>query len=464
MGWPNETIKGQNLAFPEPWQPRAENLPGAIPRPKIRESVKIVKNSQSDIKIDFSRKPLVESKSPKEKSTLAKRALSKFYSINLAKALADVPGSKLKGQYIKSSECAQDIIIEGDKVTSNYCGYRWCRTCNRIRAAKLIDKYSFWLDAMQQPYFVTLSLRNVSKAADLKETNKFILHTAHQIKDTLRKAGLVLYGFRKFEITINSSSFSFHPHLHFILDAKIKQPEHLPEKYKSKDINEQAIYMLQDIWIKYRLGIFDLKNILDRYKKSGKPTELAAETFKRLWLVYTESLSSYRAQDARPANKASLKELFKYGVKTIVKDKSTGQTWINESSSFINEKGDIITKQKRVKQKASLVVNLTALNSIYESIQGLRTLQSFGYSKAETAEFNELAAGGIEENLKAQDYGITPPETTEQSPQIIYTWQQWNWHEIETGQPLTDYEPGKYEARLIDSLEKARDKLKESPG
>jgi hypothetical protein len=137
----------------------------------------------------------------------------------------------------------------------------------------------------------------------------------------------------------------------------------------------------------------------------------AAETFKKLWLnQYPDAKNA--AQDVKKADEKAVKELFKYFTK-------------------------ITTNNKKSKK-----LHLTALNTIFNTISGVRIFQPFGIKKQKEELSDEQIATALqmaqdERNAIAQGYYqnqvITPPRA--------YVWSQTaaNWLDVER-QPMIQVE------------------------
>ena len=148
---------------------------------------------------------------------LNKRAKAKYSQELLLEALVNL-NSPLKHQYINSLDCSSILNAQGDKLTSRYCGNRFCKICNRIRTGKLINGYADQLLTLSDPQFLTLTIPNVS-ALELRDTVKTMAKTIRKIQDNRRKAHLPLItGVRKLECTYNVDRNDYHPHYHFIID------------------------------------------------------------------------------------------------------------------------------------------------------------------------------------------------------------------------------------------------------
>ena len=199
---------------------------------------------------------------------LEKRARSKFISSILTKKLIALD-SPNKGRYIKSLSCSCKLIHTDGKITSQYCGYRWCMVCNRIRTGKYINLYKPILETWGKSFMVTLTVPNCS-AEDLEQTINVMGATVRKITDVMRKRKQKFKAVRKLEVTHNSEREDFHPHYHFIVEGE-----------------EQTVTLVQE-W---------LKRIPECSEQAQHITEFNGD----------------------------LREMFKYVTKLFTKDKHTGK-------------------------------------------------------------------------------------------------------------------------------------------
>jgi hypothetical protein len=192
---------------------------------------------------------------------LKKRARSKYmtnsYTVQLAKLKSPLQKSYNNTIY----GCSSTLIQDDNKITTSYCGNRWCLVCNRIRTAKMINAYMPVFEEMKDKVFLTLTIPNV-KGDFLREAIKNMTKTFRLIQKYTKAKGL-----RKLECTYNPIRNDYHPHFHFVLENDSQAQEILLE------------------WLK-------------RYPNSNKA-----------------------AQDVRKCTDSSVYELFKYFTKIIVSDK-----------------------------------------------------------------------------------------------------------------------------------------------
>lgn len=149
---------------------------------------------------------------------LNQKAKNSYFSKKLAKNLMSLD-SPLKKSYKRTYfDCQTTIVQEGKKLTSRYCGARWCNTCNRIRTAKLMNGYLKPIQTMQEPMFVTLTIPNVIKE-DLKHFVKLMVSVSTNSIRALKRKQIAFNGIRKLECTYNVKEDNYHPHFHFIVDG-----------------------------------------------------------------------------------------------------------------------------------------------------------------------------------------------------------------------------------------------------
>lgn len=149
---------------------------------------------------------------------LSKRARAKYVTNIVARPLAELK-SPLQKAYKLSTTCAGELAERPGKITSLYCGCRWCIVCSRMRTAKLINGYLPAIEQMAEKWFLTLSRPNVP-GTKLQDEIRYYLREASLIQRYLReKRNLKHYSsLRKIECTYNEQAQTYHPHFHIIFD------------------------------------------------------------------------------------------------------------------------------------------------------------------------------------------------------------------------------------------------------
>jgi len=151
------------------------------------------------------------------KTSFQKRAKYKAISDAIVYRLIDLD-SPLNKSYWSAYHCTRTVLQDGNILKAKYCNQRFCLVCNRIRSAKLINGYTPSIETLKNPYFVTLTIKNV-KDYDLKQSIQDMQRNFVRVKDTLRKQGIKLVGLRKVEVTYNPKTNEYHPHFHCIIDG-----------------------------------------------------------------------------------------------------------------------------------------------------------------------------------------------------------------------------------------------------
>jgi plasmid rolling circle replication initiator protein Rep len=272
-----------------------------------------------------------------------KRAKSKYITMSFINSMCSLDSSLTKS-YKNTQFCAGQLNYDKEKktLTGKYCGNRWCLVCNRIRTAKLMNKYYQFFSDIKTAHFLTLTIPNcLGDMLPIEIDN--MLKTFGNITHKVAKTKFKLPGLRKIECTYNNKTDTFHPHLH-IITSNFEQ----------------------------------------------------ARLFMTLWKVHFHN-ANWAAQDIRPADPGTLKELFKYFTKIVTRNKKT--------------------------DKNTYIINCKALNTINQSMYMRRVFQTFGGLKAISEEVEELQS----------DYFVT------EKPGNIWEWIQTESDWIsENGETLTN--------------------------
>lgn len=284
---------------------------------------------------------------------LNRRAKSKWYSEQISKPLTQLD-SELKKYYENSLNCNQCIKRNGKKLTANYCNARHCNICNRIRTAKSINHYQKEFEKLEDLQFTTLTIPNCTKE-QLKSTIELMIKSFSNITRVIREKRKINFnGIRKIEITYNSQKDTYHPHIHTLHSGSCGT-------------------MFIDEWLKR----FPEANI--------------------------------KAQDTRQADKDSIKELFKYTTKVLVKDSI---------------------------DKNTIQIFLPAIDTILLAMRSKRSFQSFGKIK--------MISEDVEE-LQSEEYN-----SLEDEYRTYYLWNDDNWFDFYNSQALTNFIAPKINFKIYD--------------
>lgn len=148
---------------------------------------------------------------------LGKRARSKWYTQRIVGSMLYLE-SPLHKTYQSAYYCNSVLHQKEGKIIGHYCNTRICHVCNRIRTAKLMNGYISQLDK-RSLQFVTLTLPNCT-ASELPGTVKMMIKTVSNIVKVYRvRRKQPLHGVRKIEVTYNSKSDTYHPHIHMLIDG-----------------------------------------------------------------------------------------------------------------------------------------------------------------------------------------------------------------------------------------------------
>lgn len=287
------------------------------------------------------------------RGNLGKRANNLYFSQTFKKALIKHnPKSHLLARYKKSLSCSTVLLKTEDKITSTYCGNRFCNVCNRIATGKAINKHGNVLQEMDEPYFLTLTIPNV-QAQDLRDSARAMIKNFARIIKTyqqkrVRNEQIPIKGYRKIEVTKQQTRKDYHPHFHVIIDTE-----------------EAAQYIL--------------KQWLEAYPSANRA-----------------------GQDIQRASPKAAKELFKYVTK-LLPSKKAGQTWNNffmddeRTAQFFQEQDVIYQALNNVRtiqgfgykhqEAEEIEVNTNASDQEAEKL--VKDLKAQQYDNTEKAEYGQ---------------------------------------------------------------------------
>jgi Replication protein len=287
-------------------------------------------------------------------------------TVPLAIDLAELR-SPLEKKYRNTVYCAGTLEQDASgKLRGKYCGNRWCLVCNRVRIARAINRYLPVIAAWECPQLVTLTLPNVPAEELASGTIRDMLRDLVAIGRAIRRTDkLRIRALRKLECTYNPERNDYHPHFHIAVEGR-------------------AI----------------------------------AEAIVRRWLDLHPD-ATREAQDIRPCNGNSLKELFKYFTKLIAK------------------------RPDRSAPRA--VAPAAALDVIFSAMKGRRVFQPMGFRVAAPPTQDENSEVGTDGDTEAP---------TRYGESIVWEWMQelHDWIDLETGDVLSGYEPTDSYVQLVSSV------------
>jgi hypothetical protein len=224
---------------------------------------------------------------------LAKKGRADYFSTNYKVALSNAnQDSPLKDRYIYSTFCASKLVKTGDKITSLYCGQRWCVTCNRIRTAELINAYYPEISQLEDPRFITLTLKNC-KEDELRDRIIWMNKTWAKIQKKIYR-NKSIKGYRKLEVTHNLRYNDFHPHFHAIVNKRENSQYIISEWIKL--VKEAGIEVSADFQDDRPA---DIKSMLELFKYTTKilPTKKKGQKYKDMFARAGSSKRFLKGQD-----------------------------------------------------------------------------------------------------------------------------------------------------------------------
>jgi hypothetical protein len=148
---------------------------------------------------------------------LQKRRYAKVLTQPLAFELLKLNNAR-KWHYQNILNCCHTGLAQDGKLTMHYCKSRLCLVCARIKTANMLNKYYPDLKGRDMR-MVTLTSKNVplkglsERIAFMKEKMMYVRRL------NTRVVGTPINGLYTIEITYNTTSRTYHPHVHMLLEA-----------------------------------------------------------------------------------------------------------------------------------------------------------------------------------------------------------------------------------------------------
>lgn len=318
------------------------------------------------------------------KNKLAKRAKRKFRSQPMAAALLSLQTEQAKG-YAAMYKCAQIAVVDQmGKVTSSYCSHRYCPVCGQFRTMARAEKYAQHLPT--NAHFTTLTVKNCT-LDELPNVLEKMIGDIQYITDYHKRKVKDFKATRNIEITINTESQTYHPHIHLLHSPLPAQVYKKISAHRPKD----------------RQG----------NKMPARSKIVWTNSIITAWLKRNPT-SAMHSQDTKGLAGTSILEAMKYNLKPFkLQTDYTGKTF----AAFSEEQ----------KQRQSTFA--TMADAMYPIIKKRRLFSVIGI-KTEKVEPDEEAI-----ELKAMEH-------VEQSMQGVYAWKKHDWIS-DDGECLSGYIPSK---------------------
>ena len=161
------------------------------------------------------------------KGRAKRKVITQSMVLNLldAAAKAAVQNEKIYRGYWNTYYCQNKVYTANGRMYGIYCKNRFCTLCCSIRKAEIINKYLPVLEKWEDPYFITLTVKSVSKKL-LHKRIRDVLRAFKLIIDKHRKRNqrgdtIRLMGLKAVECNFNPIKKTYNPHIHLIVPNKL---------------------------------------------------------------------------------------------------------------------------------------------------------------------------------------------------------------------------------------------------
>jgi len=157
------------------------------------------------------------------------KAKRKMITQKMALSLIDISNDKKQYEQTKSYwntyHCQNTLFSKNGRTYGLYCKNRHCTLCSANRKADIMNRYLPILKEWHDPYFVTLTVKSVTKKNLRKWIKEGLLRGFHQIVEKHRKRyqrgnGIKLMGIKSLECNFNPKTNTYNPHFHIIVPSK----------------------------------------------------------------------------------------------------------------------------------------------------------------------------------------------------------------------------------------------------
>lgn len=288
-----------------------------------------------------------------------KRAWAKSFSNKLAFTLVlQVPDSPLVKKYRNTIYCSSLLTQEDNKITSKYCGQRWCAVCNGIRTGKNINRFKPAFEKLKEPMFLTLTAPTVEAE---KLTEEISLRLAQfsrvvkTLKQFLRRSGKPdqVQIIRKLEVTYSKGKY--HPHFHCIVEGEKNAKSILeywmqtrPDAEKeAQDLKKANVGSLKELFKYTTKLVFGKKGEKKLYPASVLDTIFIALSTRRTFQTYGNL-------------EQAIEEIEEYQTQGFNIPRETQSfVWINDYKNWLNqETGELIVNSPNYSDLESIFSNI----------------------------------------------------------------------------------------------------------
>lgn len=332
----------------------------------------IIRNENS-LLLDTLAQP-VPSPQKKNENSLKKRAKYKYLTNENVLNLVDL-NSDLKKSYWSSWHCSNILLQDQQKVTGKYCNNRWCIVCNRIRTAKLIQGYEPVISKFKNPYFVTLTIPNVSEN-ELRQRIQSMITCLILINKGLRKIKKGLKAIRKIEVTYNDRLNNYHPHLHLIVEGQ-KNAENLINLWLK--YNPESDKRGQDMRIADENSMIELFKYSTKLTVSGNKKKMIPAYNQDVIYKALKGLRTYQPIGIKKEVSENIDELQSQRIDDIIA-KIDVWVWNQELKDWINSSGEFLTEQT----ENNIEISIKASEETFK--QSINEIESTKYNYPEKDE------------------------------------------------------------------------------
>ena len=293
------------------------------------------------------------------KKVFHKRAWAKSFSNMLAFTLvSQVPDSPLVKQYRNTLYCSSLLTQVENKITSKYCGQRWCAVCNGIRTGKNINRFKPAFEKLKEPMFLTLTAPTVE--AD-KLTEEISIRLAQfsrvvkTLKQFLRRSGQPdqIQIIRKLEVTYSKGKY--HPHFHCIVEGKANAKSILKYWMQTRLDADQEAQNLKNANIGSLNELFKYTTKLV-FGQKGEKKLYPAHVLDNIF----QALSTRRTFQTYGNLEQAIEEVEEYQTQGFNIPRETQSfVWVNDYKNWINqETGELIVDSPNYKDLESIFANI----------------------------------------------------------------------------------------------------------